>query len=316
MSKEMEALHAAAAAAREGMGLEAETVNESTEETPATEAPEIDSPDQKPEEEAPVEEAPATGEVSEDEPAPEEESEEEEGNQTGTSVYQQLNEIRSQKRATDAANKKILEAIGANSPEDALTAIAKLKENQPVSEAFAAFAKDHGIEDPKVLRGMYDLFSAETKREMTDALKPIQEALGNVKSTVEARESENAWSESLTHMNNEWKGVLPGIEATYKPDSGKMQQAHDLMAELAHTEKYHDKELEYILYKEQEQFEKIFGAPKRRTMLPSRGAARSFAAKESGGLPRGDGTHEGIMKAKEALAAIKNGSAFSETENL
>lgn len=315
--KQLEALKAAGAAAREAMGLEEQPVQDETvEEQPeVVDAPETDSPAEESEvseveptdetDETPVEEVPAE---EGDEPSEEEET------QPGTSVYKQLNEIRSQKRVSEATAKKLLEAVGAGTLDEAMTAIQKLKENQPIPDTFVQFAKEQGIEDPKILKATYDLFSAETKRETSEAINALREELGGIKGAVEQDQSKREWSESLSAMDAEWeKEALPLIQGTYKPDATKVAEAHKLMAELAHSEKYHDKELEYILYKEAPQFEAIFGAPKRKTMLPARGAARSFVKETSeGALPKPDGTHDGIMKAKAALAKIKNSSAFGE----
>lgn len=320
----LEALHAAAAAAREGMGVEEPAKDEAVEGQEEKEMPEIETPVENPEPEAPkgtegegedTEETPAEEESTGDEP---DEDPSEEGSQDRTSVYGQLNNIRSQKREADQVIRKMLEATGATSAEDALAAITKLKESQPVPQAFQEFAKQHGIEDPKVLRDLYDVFGAETKREMNEALKPFREQLEKVQGTISETENKNAWNDSLAHMDTEWKGVLPQIEQAYKPDAAKISQAHDLMAELAHSEKYHDKELDYILYKEAPQFEAIFGAPKRKTMFSARAPLRAPEQKKGSGqgLVRSDGSHQSIMEAKERLAAIKNGAGFSENESL
>lgn len=314
--KQLDALHEAAAAAREGMGVEERTAEDTGtgEQSESIETPEIGSPET--EMEAPeVEQTPAAEEeVAEDAPAESEQSETEEESQPGTSVYQELNKIRGQKRTAEAATEQILKAIGAGSVEEAMVSLKKLKENQPVPEAFVEFAKAQGIEDPKVLKATYDLFSAETKRETSEAINALREEFGGIKGVVEQDQSKREWQDSLAAMDTEWeKDALPLIQDTYKPDAQKVTQAHTLMAELAHSEKYHDKELEYILYKEAPQFEAIFGAPKRRTMLPARGAARSLVKDPApGSMPKPDGSHEGIMKAREALGKIKNSSAFGE----
>lgn len=321
MSKaDLDALHAAAAAAREGMGLEERPAqDEGGEQQETVVAPEVDSPEE--ETQAPeVEQTPESEtETEEGQPAESPEGDEGEEAQPGTSVYKQLNEIRSQKRESDAVARKILSAIGAGTVEEAVAAIQKLKENQPLPEEFSNFAKEHGIEDPKVLKGMYDLFSAETKRETGEAIASLREELGGIKGAVEQDHSKREWEESLSAMNSEWQEqALPVIENTWKPDSAKVGEAHKLMAELAHSEKYHDKELEYILYKERPQFEAIFGAPKRKTMLPARGAARSLVPdKPAGTLTKPDGSHESIMAARAQLAKIKNSNTFSEdSENI
>lgn len=322
--KQIDALHAAAAAAREGMGLEDEQPKAEGSpqgEQPETEAPEMDSPEAEPE--APTQEEGDDEPAEEEEPAndddaPEGDAPGEEGEpQDHTSVYGQLNQIRSQKREADAKLREITQALGSASVEDALAAIETMKKNQPVPEAFDKFAKENGIEDPKVLKGLFDIFSAENKREMQEALKPFQDELGTFKSTIEAQQSQGAWNESMTHMDNEWKEVMPFIQDTWKPDPAKAQEAHDLMAELAHSERYHDKELDYILFKERSQFEAIFGAPKKKTMFPSRGAPRSVEQKRpAGSLPKSDGSHESIMQAQKALASIKNGGGFTESDSL
>lgn len=331
--KILEDLRASGKAAREAMGI---TDEESAADRGSdTHVQELDSPEENQTTETEVaEESEQTettevAEESEDQNTETDDSQEtsgeatgeEDSDQSGTTVYQQLNHIRSQKRETDKAMKTLLDAIGAEAPDKALEAISKLKENQPVSEAFQEFAKTHGIEDPKVLREMYNLFNSQTKREMQEAIAPLMNEVTAFKQASEVTQNQNAWNESVAHMEGEWKTeALPIIQETWKPDAEQAAAAQKLMTELAHSEKYHDKELGYILYKERTQFEAIMGAPKRKTLFSGRGKPSSFEKKAptavGGAIVKPDGTHDGILKARQSLQNAKQSSSFTEQESL
>ena len=243
-------------AAREGMGYEAESPAEQEEEAPEVETPaETDDT--------------VTGEeeTEEEEQAESDDTEEETEPQTrDKSVFRQLNEIRSQKRALEAEKTKLLEDYN-----KALEENTKLKANQPPPQPFVDFAKKQGISDPKQVVEMYDLFKSNMEADFGTKITALDEKLKTFEEKENQRAETNAYNESMEKLTDEWRQVVPFIEGEYKPTAQQLDEAFALMADLGHEQKYADKELDYILFKEAPKFEEIFGARKRRTMFSARG---------------------------------------------
>lgn len=283
-------------AAREGMGYKAKV------EAPAEEA-EIETPE--------VETESEEVETSDEEEETEEENEEE-SDDTETefdsqprdkSVFRQLNEIRSQKRAAEAEKATALEELAKLKEENAT-----LKKNQPPPQPFVEYAKRQGIEDPKQVVEMYDLFKSQMEQDFGSKIDALDQKIQGYEAKEQERAEQGAFQESMGKLTDEWTQVTPVIESEYKPTATQMDEAFSLMADLAHTQKYVDKDLDYILFKEASQFEQIFGARKRTGMLSARGRASS----ESKTPIRRDGSHEAIMALqREQKAKMAAGDGFS-----
>lgn len=286
-------------AAREGMGYKGkvETAVEETE----TETPEAET--------EPVEVETATDEepAEEEEPAESDDTEEEEEPQTqDKTVFRQLNEIRSQKRAAETALAEKEKELQQFRDENA-----KLKANQPPPQPFVDWAKANQITDPTQVKSMYDLFRGQLEVDMGSKIDALQKTVESFEAKETERQEAGAYNESMSKLTDEWKVVAPVIEGEYKPNAEQMDQAFNLMADLAHDAKYHDKELDYILFKEAPQFEQIFGARKRRTMFSAHGRASG----DSKTPLKRDGSHESIMALKREMDAKKAGGEFFTVEN-
>lgn len=258
---------------------------------------EIETPEVETAEEVPVEE-------SEEEEAEEEIEEESGEEETDTqppdkTVFRQLNVIRSQKREAEALQKETLEKLNAVLEENA-----SLKANLPPPQPFVDFAKAKGIQDPKEVKDMYDLFRDELAKDLGSKVGALEAKIQGFEEMEQKRQEAGALQESMGKLRTEWSEIAPFIESEYKPTAEQSEKAFELMAELAHDERYHDKEVDYILFKEASQFENIFGARKRRTMFPSRGRAATDSVKTP---VKRDGSHESIMAMKRERDAIKAG---------
>lgn len=284
-------------AAREGMGYKAK-------EKAAVEETEIETPE--------VETESEEVETSEEEEETEEENEDEDLDDTETeldsqprdkSVFRQLNEIRSQKRAAEAEKATALEELAKLREENAT-----LKKNQPPPDAFIDYAKKQGIENPADVKEMYDLFKAQLDQDLGSKIDALDKEIQTFRDAEVQRAEQGAYQESMGKLTDEWSEVTPVIESEYKPNSTQMDEAFSLMADLAHTQKYVDKDLDYILFKEAAQFEQIFGARKRTGMLSARGRASS----EGRAPVKRDGSHESIMALmREQKAKMSAGDGFS-----
>lgn len=274
------------------------TVVETEVETPVeeTEIEEVETPEEEVETTEEIEE-----EADETETTPESQNRDK-------SVFRQLNEIRSQKRTIEAEKAKVLEDYNKVLEENKT-----LKANQPPPQPFVDFAKSKGIQDPKDVKEMYDLFRSELDKDFGSKITALDEKIKQFDQKESERAEEGAYNDSMAKLSGEWAEVLPIIESEYKPSSTQVEQAFTLMADLAHEAKYHDKELDYILFKESPKFEEIFGARRRRTMFPSKGRATASEGKQP---LRRDGSHESIMALrKEQQAKMHGADGFDVVEN-
>lgn len=294
----METIRQAGAAARAGMGLEDSHDQESVE---------IDSPEGT--EVIPEKvETEVTPEEEQEVEQPEEEVQTEAPQPRDRSVFKQLNEIRTQKRESEAREKQLLELVGATSIEDAQVKIAELKSFQPMSPDFVEFAAELGVEDPETVKKLSDFLVGQVKKEF----QPIQQRVEEGANTVEQAKAQQEYQESMQQFDTEWGEVLPVIEQEYKPTATQLKKAKDYLAEIAHSEEYYDKELDYILYREQDNLEDILGAPKRKTMLTSRG--QSQAPRQESMLIKPDGSHASILRARDNLRNIAGRDQFEAEE--
>jgi hypothetical protein len=265
------------AKAREGMGLPPKVEAEIETPVEETETEEVETPEEEETE-------------TEEEPAESDDTEEEEEPQTrDKSVFRQLNEIRSQKRQAEAEKAAALEELNKIREENA-----SLKANLPPPQPFLDYAKANGINDPKQIQSLYDTFRGQLELDLGSKINALSEKVASYETKEVERQEANAFHESMVKLDGEWKEVAPFVEAEYKPTATQMEEAKSLMAELAHNEQYHDKELDYILYKEAPQFEQIFGARKRRTMFSSHGRVQS-----TGEVRRNESEHDRIMRLKK-----------------
>jgi hypothetical protein len=286
--------------AREGMGYKAKV------DAPAEEAV-IETPAESTDEEEV--ETPATEEETEEESEEESDDTEEDTDSQprDKSVFRQLNEIRSQKRAAEAEKDKLLAELAKSQEENKA-----LKANQPPPQPFVDFAKSKGIENPTDVKEMYDLFRSQMEEDFGAKINALDEQIKTFAAAESARSEQTAYNDSMGKLTDEWSQVLPVIESEYKPNAAQSEQAFQLMAELAHSEKYHDKELDYILFKEAPKFEEIFGARKRRTMFSSHGRSNA----ESKQPPKRDGSHESIMALRrEQQSKMHGADGFDIVEN-
>lgn len=282
----------AGALARAGMGIEEEADDQAS--------VEIDAPEEV-EEETHVEPETTEEEEQEDESSAIQPRKE--------SVFQQFNEVRSQKRQAEAEKQQLLEMMGATSIEEARQKMQELQAAQPLSPEFIEAAKEMGIEDPETLKKVSDLIVGQVRKEFA----PMRQNIESSASIIQEAQAQREWNESVEEFNGEWSEVLPLLEAEYKPTPTQTKAVYDYLVDISHNEEYYDKELDYILYKEQDNLEGLLGARKRKTMLTSRG--QSQAVEDKGMFKRVDGSHASVLAARDRLRQIASQDDFSVESN-
>lgn len=225
--------------------------SENLEDVPET--PEA-KPEEKPEvkaEEVKPEEAPKEKEEGEDEKEQVRSERPNRSDRPLKAVFTQIKELRD-------AQKQILDRLNATPAE-----------KKDASEVLDEVVRD--IADRRNLdaEGLKEILEAAEKRVMKnledkgllkkDLTPDILEKL-KLLDTIEAKQKEEA--EKL-HDQQEWLAFLPELQKQFPNASAKeFVDAQKLMDELAHTKEFHDKELDYVLYKNRDKFAAILKVAK------------------------------------------------------
>lgn len=225
-----------------GIEFEEAPVEQPIEPEPEPENAEPDSPeaDKKPEEE-PLQKEPEAPVV-----------------QRKRSIYQDLkdkkNEVKTERELREQAERE----------RDELRAKLEAKDNSPLDE-IDAFAKEIDA-DPAVIRRMREVLLKDAEvsnmpADLREQLKQFQEF-----------QTTNSDAVAIVQFDNEFKQAQPSITKMFPnataEETGLIKEK---LNELAHTEQFHDKELEYIAFKNQDVLSNLI-SPKKRGLEPKRRA--------------------------------------------
>jgi hypothetical protein len=135
-------------------------------------------------------------------------------------------------------------------------------------------------EEVKKLAAELQFDEAKTRRIIEVARKGIEpltaddkKLLEEYRADKEARQAKDAEREQDEIFTTEWNEVLPSIKTQYpNATDEQLQAAKDALDELSHSEKYHEMDMDYILFKEKESLGKILFSPKQSTFESPRNA--------------------------------------------
>lgn len=145
-------------------------------------------------------------------------------------------------------------------------------------EALKTAPKTEILEDEVVaLAKELDFDPAKTRRLIEVARKGIEltpedkKALEDFKSQEATRKEQAEEAEQKQIFETEWTSVLPSLQKEY-PNASPEQIAtvKAQLDELSHSEKYHEAEMDYILFKERETIGKALFSPKKSTFESAR----------------------------------------------
>jgi len=274
---------------------------------------EDDSGDKKKEESDESDDDEEDEEDSDDDDSDKDEDDDDDDSAPGRITPKQYKELRSQKRASDASAKALLDLIGATTVEEATAKLAEMKTSVAPSTEFLDAAKELGIEDPENVQKLFSLFKTTIEKDVVEGkVKPMEKQMGDLMDAVAPILSAQA-------VEKEWSEFVPQLEEQF-PDASRSQlkEARKLMTDLAQTEKYTNSKMDFILFKELDQFEDIIGPTKRRTMLPSRSRPDAPAENKSkNGLPDIDPTsHESILKGRREMKRIQSREGLRDDDGM
>ena len=213
-------------------------------------------------------------------------------------ILKQFNKVRSEKRALGKQVEELTTLV------TSLTDKVKSYESSGVlPKEFVDAAKEMGISDPKNLQRLSDLILSQADKKYK-----------NVSDKAEAMENAIAPILSQQKVDQEWEEFIPEIEQHFAgATSSQVKEAKKIMSTLAQSKNYVDKPMDFILYKEKEKFENIFGAPKKSSMMPSKRKPLSLSKEDDGPLPNIEkGSHESIMKARKKMKNLSSRDDFRE----
>lgn len=127
-----------------------------------------------------------------------------------------------------------------------------------VETAAEALAKELGADDvdktrlTKILKAAAKLAARKggpvvLPKEVTDRLK-----------LLDKYEADNKEKTETAHFQKEWNGLLPAITKQYPgATQAILAEAMKLMDDLSHSKKFHDKDLDYVLFKNRDKFDTV-----------------------------------------------------------
>lgn len=218
--------------------------------------PEIEPKEETPEAPIIVEEV-----VPEKEDEPEAEPEEVEAKlpltpEEGKALKQYKAELKSELEAD--FNKKI---------EDMRTEFGKAKPNEEKAETLE--------DDVKELAKKLNFDEDKTRAIIEVARKGMGTTLSaEDKAILDTFKASSLENEQRQIFQTEWNGVLPSLKEQFpNATDEQLSKAQAKMDELSHNEDYHDKDMDYIIFKEKTEFDKLLFSPKQKTFESRNGVA-------------------------------------------
>jgi len=220
--------------------------------------PELKEPEQEPEKEEAQEDPTPEPQTEEKEPEKsEEEPLQESKEQRKRSIYDEYKdkkaELRTEREAREQAEKERdeyrqkLEALShAETPE----------EQKDAQDEIEAFATKRGL-DAEALREMRSLFLKDVKPQTDENLsKDLQE--------FKAWKSQNAQIMEKSMFDAEFESTLPTLKEMFKgANDEELNTIKKELDRLSHSKEYHDKELDYVAYKNQKTLSALVSPKKR-----------------------------------------------------
>lgn len=130
-----------------------------------------------------------------------------------------------------------------------------------IEEEIAKLAEEKEI-DPEVLKRIIDVArkGVETSPEDKSLLEEVK-----------VMRQERADREQQDIFDSEWNQVLPSLQKEFPNASEEqMSKAKGQLDELSHSEKYHDMDIDYVVFKEKEALGKTLFSPKKATFESAR----------------------------------------------
>lgn len=122
-------------------------------------------------------------------------------------------------------------------------------------EAIASVAKELNL-DETALKRISDAI-------ITDA----QRKLGIDPETLKAAQESQRAQEEVKYFNSEWENIEPGLMKEYgNVEPKQLEKAKAKMYEISHTKEFHDKDLDYVLFKNRETFKEMLYSPKKKSL--------------------------------------------------
>jgi hypothetical protein len=282
--------------------IKAEAEGKETPETPKTPAPEQKSeetPDVKvpPQEETPAPVTPKSEEESEDKKP-------DEPLQTKRTIYKDYKEkkveLKESKAEIDVLKTQLAEKNTEIENLKRKSEVAETPaEKQEISDEIKAIAEEIGA-DPEGIAKLTAFITKNVKPGETSALSAEDRA------TLDRVKHDDSKREATAQFTKEWNAFEPSLKKEFPHVSNEdLAVVREVVDKLAHTDQYHDKEVDYIYFKEKSKLQK-FISPKR----PSYEGGNSTPALEGGDAEVELSSKSTPMDAQKATQAKGGGSSL------
>lgn len=175
------------------------------------------------------------------------------------SIYEEYKEKKSElKSEKDAREQAERERDELKAKLDALSNADTPQEKKEASDDLEAFAQEINA-DPATLRKMQSLFLKDVKASTDEGLaKDLQE--------FKQWKSENSQVIEKSRFEAEFQSVTPTLkELLPNASDEELQLVKEKVDEISHTKEFHDKDLDYVVFKNKDELSKLV-SPKKRGM--------------------------------------------------
>lgn len=178
-----------------------------------------------------------------------------------------------------------------------------------------AFAESLGVEDPEVLEKIINFVTTGTKKTMQE-LKTKIDDLASIKTE---RDQQNQIKQEEMKFNSEWDSFVKG--SSFKdafPDASPEQiaEARAIMDEVSHSKDWSKYDLDYIFFKNRNDFNDALGTKKFKGSGPTKTQGITEVKKSNGAPKLSDSPTAEEIRAYEAyMGGLLNRGTLAEKPN-
>lgn len=171
--------------------------------------------------------------------------------------------------------------------------------SENLEDDIKSLAKELDFDESKVKRII------EVARKGLDASPEEKKALAEVQTELTTLREEKEQRQQEAIFNGEWGALTKTIREQFpNATDEQIAKAKADMDELAHSEKYHELDLDYIMFKEKDRFAKTLFSPKQKTFESARQPAPDTDSDEWPEINYSSMTPSQIESAEKRRAAI------------
>jgi len=195
-------------------------------------------------------------------------------------AFQQINSLKSELRNEFKSSIDEIKALIVKGNKKGETVEEQADEIETIA---ADLAKRINVEPESLKEILNAAVGIATKKLGAKEKAELPEEIKNALTELEELKKDSAEKKELDHFNGEWEQAMPAIQKKYpNAKAAELNKAKEVMYKLARSEKYHQYDLDYILFKESKKFDTLLQvAAKRRGLEQGKSITRDESEDDS-----------------------------------